>query len=104
YVSTSRLPIPPHSPYTTLFRSCSSSDAPTPILRSLPISTDGENSLLRLRGHHRRRRLLDGAQIGRDVAVEVDRQQGSVHRLGREDRKSTRLNSSHVKKSYAVFC
>src|SRR5207302_8421322 len=24
--------------------------------------------------------------------------------LGREDRKSTRLNSSHVKISYAVFC
>src|SRR5690606_41892621 len=27
---------------------------------------------------------------------------GTVHRL--EDRKSTRLNSSHVKISYAVFC
>src|SRR6266403_4561662 len=25
-------------------------------------------------------------------------------RLGREDRKSTRLNSSHVEISYAVFC
>src|SRR5690606_42019287 len=25
-------------------------------------------------------------------------------RLGRRDRKSTRLNSSHVKNSYAVFC
>src|SRR5690606_42057808 len=24
--------------------------------------------------------------------------------VGREDRKSTRLNSSHVKNSYAVFC
>src|SRR5437660_5346934 len=30
---------------------------------------------------------------------------GSVHRLNRaEDRKSTRLNSSHVAISYAVFC
>src|SRR5690606_40730906 len=31
---------------------------------------------------------------------------GRVHELGRrdEDRKSTRLNSSHVKISYAVFC
>src|SRR5690606_40149203 len=27
-----------------------------------------------------------------------------VRRLAREDRKSTRLNSSHVKISYAVFC
>src|SRR5690606_39342622 len=28
----------------------------------------------------------------------------SAQRLGRADRKSTRLNSSHVKISYAVFC
>src|SRR5690606_41456470 len=27
-----------------------------------------------------------------------------VHHRGRADRKSTRLNSSHVKISYAVFC
>src|SRR5690606_40723657 len=28
----------------------------------------------------------------------------SQPRIGRRDRKSTRLNSSHVKSSYAVFC
>src|SRR5436309_9631770 len=28
----------------------------------------------------------------------------SIHHGGRRDRKSTRLNSSHVKISYAVFC
>src|SRR5439155_20251006 len=28
----------------------------------------------------------------------------AVHRLDKEDRKSTRLNSSHVAISYAVFC
>src|SRR3712207_8268327 len=27
-----------------------------------------------------------------------------LHRAGREDRKSTRLNSSHANISYAVFC
>src|SRR3712207_7526435 len=27
-----------------------------------------------------------------------------LHRVGDEDRKSTRLNSSHANKSYAVFC
>ena len=27
-----------------------------------------------------------------------------THKLAREDRKSTRLNSSHVEISYAVFC
>src|SRR5690606_41068611 len=35
------------------------------------------------------------------------RAQGFEHgapRAGRKDRKSTRLNSSHVKSSYAVFC
>src|SRR5690606_40305862 len=32
------------------------------------------------------------------------RQWGLAYRPGRLDRKSTRLNSSHVKISYAVFC
>src|SRR5690606_41439155 len=30
--------------------------------------------------------------------------EGTGEKRGREDRKSTRLNSSHVKISYAVFC
>src|SRR5690606_41403286 len=34
---------------------------------------------------------------------EASRHAGTVH-LGGSDRKSTRLNSSHVKISYAVFC
>src|SRR5690606_41209217 len=38
------------------------------------------------------------AVVGGDVALE------RRHVLGRPDRKSTRLNSSHVKISYAVFC
>src|SRR5690606_39375402 len=36
--------------------------------------------------------------------VEVDGGGGVAHREMRQDRKSTRLNSSHVKISYAVFC
>src|SRR5690606_41324109 len=39
-----------------------------------------------------------GAGVGGELAVEPH-----VRRLA-EDRKSTRLNSSHVKISYAVFC
>src|SRR5690606_39873862 len=35
---------------------------------------------------------------------EEDRVSSSPFRLRKEDRKSTRLNSSHVKSSYAVFC
>src|SRR5690606_40272808 len=32
------------------------------------------------------------------------RESHRVHSIGLRDRKSTRLNSSHVKTSYAVFC
>src|SRR5699024_11873308 len=42
---------------------------------------------------HRMRSLRMAGQCGLDLAPEVD-----------EDRKSTRLNSSHVSISYAVFC
>src|SRR5690625_6338581 len=52
--------------------------------------------------------ICSGAQLGDAcqcrVAVEplIGDQPGSDH--GRRDRKSTRLNSSHVAISYAVFC
>src|SRR5207302_7446906 len=73
-------------PYTTLFRS-------------------------RLRRHLRRDRAVDADQFRR-----LDRPGGLPYlgafrlqrdvkiQVRREDRKSTRLNSSHVKSSYAVFC
>src|SRR5207302_5308020 len=57
-------------------------------------------------GRRRRRRVrsgLDGGLLrpGRWVRL-VKRDQPAAHES--EDRKSTRLNSSHVKRSYAVFC
>src|SRR5207253_10967815 len=70
---------PPRStlfPYTTLFRSCSSCRASMCCSRRCPIATSRTRS--------RRRR--------------------SCARSTRRDRKSTRLNSSHVAISYAVFC
>src|SRR5207302_6866828 len=86
-------------PYTTLFRS-----PPVGIRRRPPGSWSSETtvdgydalpwtpsfvSLMRnSRGRNRTRRTL-----GRPV-----------DRFDRSDRKSTRLNSSHVKISYAVFC
>src|SRR5690606_41497616 len=78
-----RPPPPPLFPYTTLFRSHVALTATGTDLRD-----DREDDVLR-----RRARL--------ELAVHVDR-----HRLERleRDRKSTRLNSSHVKISYAVFC
>src|SRR5690606_41320824 len=49
-------------------------------------------------GEHR----ADGEQQGR--GAEQAAQQGPHRHGARSDRKSTRLNSSHVKISYAVFC
>src|SRR5690606_40463340 len=48
------------------------------------------------------------ADFEEETGIRVDYVEGGsgevVQRLTREDRKSTRLNSSHVKISYAVFC
>src|SRR5256885_6239724 len=41
----------------------------------------------------------------RDIALEMlDIARDGLHRRARRDRKSTRLNSSHLVISYAVFC
>src|SRR5207249_6209852 len=48
-----------------------------------------------------------GAVLGEhEGSVSSDRQylRGEIRAIAREDRKSTRLNSSHVSISYAVFC
>src|SRR5436305_11317281 len=50
------------------------------------------------------KRAAEGLETGADDAA--DRVRAAQKRLGKaaEDRKSTRLNSSHVRISYAVFC
>src|SRR5690349_23224977 len=62
---------------------------------ALPISRGAARGTPAAAGHahHRRRRLprLFGGFV-------------SIDGMGTEDRKSTRLNSSHVEISYAVFC
>src|SRR3712207_7309978 len=83
---------PPRStlfPYTTLFRSVPGADR---------------------RGLRRRERLLPGLDRRQPGQVLVAAARARLpdadlagHRL-REDRKSTRLNSSHANISYAVFC
>src|SRR5207249_9667378 len=77
------LPPPPTStlfPYTTLFRSAG--DFQIPLLRPFYVSPP----------------LLALAFVG-PVAMWLD-----LRRAAQVDRKSTRLNSSHVSISYAVFC
>src|SRR5436305_3871015 len=51
-------------------------------------------------------RVVEEAGAHRPVRADVDAHPGRVagYRRERADRKSTRLNSSHVRISYAVFC
>src|SRR5690606_40975746 len=76
-------------PYTTLFRSKARVDHPRP--RDHPRG--------RARDHRPRRSAGDTASPHEGRAGTLGRRSGD-----RRDRKSTRLNSSHVKISYAVFC
>src|SRR5690606_39392117 len=80
---------------------------------ALPISPDGAHAGDRDRGdgdHHPRSdpALAVDDAVGVDVwDRDLDQPRvGEVPAAGehRQDRKSTRLNSSHVKISYAVFC
>src|SRR5690349_23701249 len=76
---------PPRStlfPYTTLFRS-------------------------RRRGTRRRHRRNSSSAVAsaeRPLSNGTQRQEGPLRGAVAPDRKSTRLNSSHVEISYAVFC
>src|SRR5690606_41849101 len=84
---------------------------------ALPISRSGGEHAQRQQGQVGQRRV--GQKI--DEAIVRQHQHAAVHRAGHgqrqqrrgvtgqlggkgRDRKSTRLNSSHVKISYAVFC
>src|SRR3712207_7772367 len=83
---------PPRStlfPYTTLFRS---RDAAVELGGVALAKAAAEDVvLLRLLG-----RVQGDLRAQRDVLLRL--------RVGRRDRKSTRLNSSHANISYAVFC
>src|SRR3712207_7061180 len=86
---------PPRStlfPYTTLFR-----------------SDDAGDARLRLLALDRLGAVLGDAALPGHGALPPGEGRGAargreVERLRREDRKSTRLNSSHANISYAVFC
>src|SRR3989442_6364693 len=83
---------PPRStlfPYTTLFRSEERSE---PQMREALMAMERELE--------RTTKLVDELLL---IARGENRQLALAHVPG-EDRKSTRLNSSHVRISYAVFC
>src|SRR5699024_12286581 len=92
-----RAPPPPPTlfPYTTLFRSC-----------PRPLGRHGQEDPEYPRG--RRRVPLRHAVLWHQAALRHAIRGAGVHaERGRghdRDRKSTRLNSSHVSISYAVFC
>src|SRR2546426_8339751 len=87
---------PPRStlfPYTTLFR-------------SLRIQAGDVNQTVNAVGEHQRQRDAPHDEAEAEPSREAARQPRRVqrHHDEREDRKSTRLNSSHLVISYAVFC
>src|SRR3989442_7495871 len=87
---------PPRStlfPYTTLFRS--------PQTSSSPRRLSGEQRHEDACAQERQRPEGGSVQVGA-LCRESVQTVGAVVAL--EDRKSTRLNSSHVRISYAVFC
>src|SRR5436305_5363288 len=79
-----RRPRPTLFPYTTLFRS---TNAVLLLVEQLAITID--NSLLQAERLATERRALQNEKLSA---------------LGLLNRKSTRLNSSHVRIAYAVFC
>src|SRR5262245_65389081 len=85
------IPRPPRStlfPYTTLFRS---TIAPRIFLVNSTTLADGKF------GNSRGHKMLSSSALNLPITA-------CVQRSRRSDRKSTRLNSSHLGISYAVFC
>src|SRR5699024_12211025 len=95
------LPPPPRSrlsPYTTLFRSRQKISTLQQALENATNSF-GEND----RRTKQWQTQLNNAQAAlNDMERELAQNERAIDELG--DRKSTRLNSSHVSISYAVFC
>src|SRR5690606_40753901 len=96
-------PVPPPFPYTTLFRSRSEYQPQARVHRLLFLQR-GRACRDRVRVRHRK--MTDVDQLAAVTEVVRRREEADLRERWRPeaDRKSTRLNSSHVKISYAVFC
>src|SRR5438045_5283332 len=87
-------PAAPPVPYTTLFRSdLSSSRNADPGKASRPFDIDRDSGV-----------ISEGAGVFVLENLDTARARGARPYLEITDRKSTRLNSSHLGNSYAVFC
>src|SRR5690606_40780702 len=100
---TRQPPPPPPFPYTTLFRSApsrphSNAGAPKPMIQPATQATPPADRLLV------RYRIETNAAHVEARAAALALEQSVEMPAGAIDRKSTRLNSTHVKISYAVFC
>src|SRR5207302_8308138 len=85
-------------PYTTLFRSAPQDRCHAPAAPGIPLYTP-EHVAPGAREHREHQAAVRAARAcGRPWLA------AGPGRGHRQDRKSTRLNSSHVKISYAVFC
>src|SRR5690606_41402066 len=104
FLSTQRVPRPTLSPYTTLFRSSSyfklilHADDPAWDWKAMDYAR--ELALARAHGG----KIFDVPHDGLDAFFARGGKLLLSHGWNDGDRKSTRLNSSHVKISYAVFC
>src|SRR5690606_40821244 len=101
FSTTSRPPRSPLFPYTTLFRSLDPAlvlDADRVRVGTVGVPRDA------VLAHHLRDVAVGRAHdvVRRDAVLARHVVDGAL--VAALDRKSTRLNSSHVKISYAVFC
>src|SRR5688500_19873362 len=91
-------------PYTTLFRSLEARQV-VPVRKREDDAVGDLEALLLPHRVHRVDEVVDAAlrlELGVETDVERDRERVALGQ--RPDRKSTRLNSSHLVISYAVFC
>src|SRR5207249_11706098 len=98
------LPSPPLFPYTTLFRSQDRLMVLLELVRREDLRHFLEKNFLLVAAKLEYRRKLRERLGGNRLLFEgLKTLLGQLHSLKEEDRKSTRLNSSHVSISYAVF-
>src|SRR5207302_9874543 len=96
-------PRPTLFPYTTLFRSIGQAEYFRRFVECLAgciIACSANHLQLKIAVHLRDHRVPPGNR----ETQKRERWKRLIDEMCKQDRKSTRLNSSHVKISYAVFC